>query len=173
MICNRPVLVTMSTFRLIFAFLLTFNVTTWVKSMGYFGAFGIYTGALAGVALFLPLVFFWGKRIRHWSAGSLERTENKRAKKVVSSDSESDLDVNSESGEEGSSSEEDALNRGRDDLELAAAINSRWSSYRASTSNNDAAENGMPLRASDYNDVDLSQPTQTQGQIPEITVQRV
>ena len=97
-----PVLVTLSTFRLIFAFILTFNVTTWVKNMGYFGAFGVYSGALAAVALALPLVFYYGKRIRLWSAGSLERSENKRAakgKKLVGSDSDSDTE--SDAGAEG------------------------------------------------------------------------
>lgn len=160
----------MSTFRLIFAFLLTFNVTTWVKNMGYFGAFGVYSGGLAGVALFLPLIFYWGKRIRHWSAGSLERTESKREKKLAGSDSDSDSDVDSESGE---GREEEALNHGRDDLELAAAINSRWSSYRASAANDGTAESGIPLRSHDYNDIELSQPTQKLGKVPEITVQPV
>ncbi|RYP85954.1 hypothetical protein DL770_004967 [Monosporascus sp. CRB-9-2] len=75
-----PVLVTVSTFRLIFGFLLNFNVTTWIDNMGFFGAFSVYSGTIFGVALLLPVIFFYGKRIRHWSAGRLERTENKAKK---------------------------------------------------------------------------------------------
>ena len=168
-----PVLVTLSTFRLIFAFILTFNVTTWVKNMGYFGAFGVYSGALAAVALALPLVFYYGKRIRLWSAGSLERSENKRAakgKKLVGSDSDSDTE--SDAGAEGQSEGEgEVLNRGRDDLELAAAINSRWSAYRNSRDNHDVADAGVPLRSSDYNsDSGPGRPARGHTQIPNITI---
>ena len=169
-------LVTLSTFRLIFAFILTFNVTTWVKNMGYFGAFGVYSGALAAVALALPLVFYYGKRIRLWSAGSLERSENKRAakgKKLVGSDSDSDTE--SDAGAEGQSEGEgEVLNRGRDDLELAAAINSRWSAYRNSRDSHDVADAGVPLRSSDYNSNDgPGRPARGHTQIPDITIDQV
>ncbi len=78
-------LVTVSTFRQIFGFLLNFQVTTWIREKGYFGAFSIYSGIIAGVALLMPLIFLYGKRIRLWSAGRLERT-GKAASKIESDD---------------------------------------------------------------------------------------
>ncbi|KAI1246119.1 hypothetical protein MGN70_013016 [Eutypa lata] len=78
-----PVLVTVSTFRLIFGFTLSFNATTWIDNMGFFGAFSIYSGAIAGVALILPFIFLYGKPIRNWTAGRLERTDNKGKAKLM------------------------------------------------------------------------------------------
>lgn len=79
---------TVSTFRLIIGFLLSFNVTTWIDSMGFFGAFTIYSGVIAAVALVLPLIFLYGKRIRHWTAGRLERAENSSKVKLTDEDPE-------------------------------------------------------------------------------------
>lgn len=50
---------------------MSFNATTWVEDMGFLESFGIYSGALGITALGLPLVYFYGKRIRAFTAGKL------------------------------------------------------------------------------------------------------
>ena len=36
----------------------------WVAARGYMGTFGIFAGVLTFLALFLPLFFIYGKRLR-------------------------------------------------------------------------------------------------------------
>ena len=55
-------------------FALSFNATTWVQDLGIFTSFAIYAGALAAASMGLPLVYFFGKRIRSWTAGRLDAT---------------------------------------------------------------------------------------------------
>lgn len=50
---------------------MSFDVTTWVQDLGFFKAFGLYSLVLAIVGLFLPVFYFYGKRIRQWTAGRL------------------------------------------------------------------------------------------------------
>ncbi|ORY67310.1 major facilitator superfamily domain-containing protein [Pseudomassariella vexata] len=69
-----PVLVSVSSFRLIFGFLLSFKITNLIMARGFLNMFGIYSGALAAVALLLPVIYIYGKPIRAWSAGRLEAT---------------------------------------------------------------------------------------------------
>lgn len=53
---------------------MSFNATTWVEDIGFMKSFAIYAGALAFATLGLPLVYFYGKRIRAFTAGKLDRT---------------------------------------------------------------------------------------------------
>lgn len=73
-------LVNVSSFRLIVGFALSFNATTWVEDLGFLESFGVYSGALAVVALGLPAVYIYGKQIRAWTSGSLERNAVKDVK---------------------------------------------------------------------------------------------
>ncbi|KAL8354867.1 hypothetical protein RB601_000577 [Gaeumannomyces tritici] len=66
-----PVLVNVSSFRLIVGFIMSFKATQWVQDIGFLNSFGIYGGALAVSCLGLPFVYFYGKRIRAWTAGTL------------------------------------------------------------------------------------------------------
>jgi hypothetical protein len=66
------VLVNVSSIRLMVGFALSFNATSWVQQLGFFSSFAIFAGALGGVSLALPLIYFYGKRIRRWTAGQLE-----------------------------------------------------------------------------------------------------
>lgn len=66
-----PVLVNVSSFRLIVGFIMSFKATQWVQDIGFLASFGIYGGTLAASCLGLPIVYFYGKRIRAWTAGSL------------------------------------------------------------------------------------------------------
>ncbi|TLD21497.1 hypothetical protein PspLS_09129 [Pyricularia sp. CBS 133598] len=55
-----PALVSIASFRFIFAFLLTFDASNWVINLGYFNAFMIYVGLISFFVLFLPVVFIYG-----------------------------------------------------------------------------------------------------------------
>ncbi|KAK3307697.1 major facilitator superfamily domain-containing protein [Chaetomium strumarium] len=63
-----PVLVNVSSFRLIIGFTMSFNATTWVEQLGFQRSFGFYSLALAVASLGLPVVFAFGKRLRAWTA---------------------------------------------------------------------------------------------------------
>ncbi|KAK1986123.1 major facilitator superfamily transporter [Colletotrichum cereale] len=67
-----PVLVNVSSSRLIIGFIMSFNVTTWIEQLGFFRNFGIYSAALAGVSMLLPVMYKYGKPMRAWTAGRLE-----------------------------------------------------------------------------------------------------
>ena len=70
--CPRPVLVNVSSIRLVVGFALSFNATTWVQQLGFIRSFAYYSAALAAASLGLPLVYIYGKRIRAWTGGRLE-----------------------------------------------------------------------------------------------------
>jgi len=69
---RRPVLVNVSSFRLIVGFALSFNATSWVENLGFLKSFGLYSAVLGAAALLLPVMYLYGKRIRAWTAGRLE-----------------------------------------------------------------------------------------------------
>ncbi|KAJ0114740.1 hypothetical protein J7T55_004481 [Diaporthe amygdali] len=66
-----PVLVTMSSFRLIAGFLISFKSADWILDIGFIKTFSIYSGIMLLFTLMLPLVFYYGKQMRLWSAGKL------------------------------------------------------------------------------------------------------
>lgn len=53
---------------------MSFNATTWVEDLGFLNCFSIYSGVLGFVSLGLPLVYYYGKRIRAYTAGKLHST---------------------------------------------------------------------------------------------------
>ncbi|KAI0125168.1 major facilitator superfamily domain-containing protein [Xylariales sp. AK1849] len=67
-----PVLITLTSLRLIIGFGFTFKATAWIRNLGFFKVFSIYATAIAAVGLLGILIYFYGKRIRAWSAGTLE-----------------------------------------------------------------------------------------------------
>ncbi|KAL1865900.1 hypothetical protein Daus18300_007012 [Diaporthe australafricana] len=67
-----PVLVNVSSVRLMVGFALSFNTTTWVEQLGFMTNFAIYGGIMAGFGLCGIIMYTYGKRIRAWSAGRLE-----------------------------------------------------------------------------------------------------
>lgn len=52
---------------------MSFDATTWVEDLGFQNSFGIYSGALGIASLGLPVVYLYGKRIRAFTAGKLDR----------------------------------------------------------------------------------------------------
>lgn len=53
---------------------MSFDATSWVEEIGFMKSFAIYAGALAFMTLGLPLVYIYGKRIRAFTAGKLDKT---------------------------------------------------------------------------------------------------
>ncbi|CAN8099288.1 unnamed protein product [Discula destructiva] len=68
-----PVLVTMSSFRLIAGFLISFKSADMILAIGFLKTFGIFAIIMTIFSLMLPLVYKYGKRMRLWSAGQFER----------------------------------------------------------------------------------------------------
>jgi hypothetical protein len=52
----------------IFAFAVSFGVVPWVLKSGYANAFGEMAGIQTGVMLLTIPFYFYGKKIRHYSA---------------------------------------------------------------------------------------------------------
>ncbi|KAM7206122.1 Major facilitator superfamily domain containing protein [Naviculisporaceae sp. PSN 640] len=67
-----PVLVNVSSFRFIVGFAMSFKVTSWIQNSGFLRTFGYYSIALVLASLGLPVVYLYGKKIRAWTAGTLE-----------------------------------------------------------------------------------------------------
>lgn len=53
---------------------MSFNATTWVEHLGFMRSFSIYAGALAAATLGWPIMYFYGKKIRAFTGGKLNRT---------------------------------------------------------------------------------------------------
>ncbi|KAF2164263.1 hypothetical protein M409DRAFT_68115 [Zasmidium cellare ATCC 36951] len=67
-----PALVNIASFRCLIAFVLSFKVSEWVANLGYETSMLIYTGIIAGFALFTPVVWFYGESWRkRWPAERL------------------------------------------------------------------------------------------------------
>lgn len=69
-----PVLVNVASLRLVIGFAMSFDATTWVEQLGFLRSFAIYSGALAIASLGLPLVYIYGKRIRKYTSGKLDKS---------------------------------------------------------------------------------------------------
>lgn len=76
---NSPVLVTMSSFRLIAGFLISFKAADTILALGYLKTMAIYSGIMLLFSIMLPWVYKYGKRMRLWSAGFLEKEEDREA----------------------------------------------------------------------------------------------
>lgn len=67
-----PVLVNVSSLRIIIGFFVASLATTWVQEKGLLRTFVIYAEAMIVVFLSLPLLFFFGKKIRILTAGRIK-----------------------------------------------------------------------------------------------------
>lgn len=56
---------------------MSFRATAWIEQRGFLGSFGIYAGVLGASMLFLPIMYFYGKRIRQWTAGTVKTRASK------------------------------------------------------------------------------------------------
>jgi hypothetical protein len=68
---QRPILVNVSSFRCIIGFAMSFKATTWIEQLGFLVSFSIYAGVLAFFVCMLPIFYFYGKRFRRWTSGTV------------------------------------------------------------------------------------------------------
>ncbi|KAJ4390954.1 hypothetical protein N0V93_004553 [Gnomoniopsis smithogilvyi] len=73
-----PVLTNVSTLRVFTSFYFSTQSTTWISQLGAFTFMGYISLAYAAVSAGIPLLFIYGKPIRAWTSG---RVNKKRAKK--------------------------------------------------------------------------------------------
>jgi MFS family permease len=66
-----PVLVNVSSLRIIIAFFLSSEATAWVAEKGFLNTFALYAEVMIVVSLGIPALYFFGKRVRLWTAGSV------------------------------------------------------------------------------------------------------
>jgi MFS family permease len=71
-----PVLVNVSSIRIIISFFLSSQITPWVAQIGILNTFAIYGEALIVLSLGIPVLYFTGKRIRIWTSGSVKGNNN-------------------------------------------------------------------------------------------------
>jgi hypothetical protein len=54
---------------------MSFRATTWIEERGFFGSFEIYAAVLGGLTALLPIFYFYGKKLRQWTAGTIQNRE--------------------------------------------------------------------------------------------------
>ena len=75
-----PVLVNVSSLRLVISFFLSSQATLWIQQMGMMQTFTIYAEAMIVLSLGIPLLYFFGKKLRQKTAGKVHGVrEEKRA----------------------------------------------------------------------------------------------
>ncbi|KAH8899837.1 MFS general substrate transporter [Thozetella sp. PMI_491] len=70
-----PVLVNVSSLRIIIAFFVSSMTTEWISTKGFLNVFAVFGEVMIVAALGLPLLYFFGKRIRVWTAGKVEKKQ--------------------------------------------------------------------------------------------------
>jgi len=71
-----PVLVNVSSLRLVIAFFLASKTTEWVAEKGLLETMAIYAEVMTVVSLGIPLLYFWGKKVRNWTAGTVRGSQS-------------------------------------------------------------------------------------------------
>ena len=52
---------------------MSFRVTSWIEDRGFLGSFAIYGAVLAVLSCLLPFMYAFGKPMRKWTAGTINR----------------------------------------------------------------------------------------------------
>lgn len=73
-----PVLVNVSSLRLIIGFFFGSLATTWVQEKGLLPTFVIYAETMIVVLLIMPILFFYGKKIRTYTAGKVKESSKSK-----------------------------------------------------------------------------------------------
>lgn len=79
-------LVNVSSLRLIVAFFLASQATTWVAMHGLQAVYAVFAEVMLVLSLGIPALYFFGKRLRQWTGGMVHgvKKEKKRAASPVS-----------------------------------------------------------------------------------------
>lgn len=63
------VLVNVSSIRIIAGFFLSSKSTEWISEKGFLNTFALYGEVMIVASLGVPVLYFFGKRIRQWTGG--------------------------------------------------------------------------------------------------------
>ncbi|KZL63338.1 major facilitator superfamily transporter [Colletotrichum incanum] len=75
-----PVLVNVSSLRIVIAFFVASKATTWIAEKGPLATFALYAETIIVLSLGLPVLYFWGKHLRQWTAGSVKSKQSEKEK---------------------------------------------------------------------------------------------
>ncbi|KAK2017442.1 major facilitator superfamily transporter [Colletotrichum eremochloae] len=75
-----PVLVNVSSLRIVIAFFIASKATVWIAEKGPAATFALYAEAIIVLSLGLPVFYFWGKKLRQWTAGSVKGKQSEKEK---------------------------------------------------------------------------------------------
>ncbi|KAI8300365.1 hypothetical protein K4K61_009820 [Colletotrichum sp. SAR11_59] len=75
-----PVLVNVSSLRIVIAFFLASKATIWIAEKGPIQTFALYAETIIVLSLGLPVLYFWGKKMRQWTAGSVKTKPSEKEK---------------------------------------------------------------------------------------------
>jgi hypothetical protein len=84
-----PVLVNVSSLRIILAFFLSSKSTSWIAERGFLNTFVIYAEVMIVVSLGIPVLYFFGRKLRLLTAGRVQRATSDTMEKA-SDDSSSE-----------------------------------------------------------------------------------
>ncbi|KAK3303116.1 major facilitator superfamily domain-containing protein, partial [Chaetomium strumarium] len=80
-----PVLVNVSSLRIIIGFFVSSKSTSWIAQRGFLNTFVVYAEVMIVASLGVPLLYFFGRKLRQWTAGRVQ-------KKIVGDSAEKELD---------------------------------------------------------------------------------
>lgn len=84
-----PVLVNVSSLRIVIAFFFASLATTWVQEKGLLPTFVIYAETMILLLLLTPVLWFLGKNLRVWTSGKVQAGSGAGGKKDAEFDEES------------------------------------------------------------------------------------
>ncbi|WQF86760.1 Putative major facilitator superfamily, MFS transporter superfamily [Colletotrichum destructivum] len=73
-----PVLVNVSSLRIVIAFFVASKATVWIAKYGPLATFALYAETIIVFSLGLPILYFWGKRLRQWTAGNVKSKQSEQ-----------------------------------------------------------------------------------------------
>ncbi|KAL0933671.1 major facilitator superfamily transporter [Colletotrichum truncatum] len=77
-----PVLVNVSSLRIVIAFFLASKATVWIAEKGPMETFALYAETIIILFLGIPVLYFFGKRMRQWTAGSVKNHQSDKEKSL-------------------------------------------------------------------------------------------
>lgn len=69
-----------SSLRIVVAFFIASKATVWIAEKGPLQTFALYAEAIIVLSLGLPILYFWGKKMRQWTAGSVKNKQSQKEK---------------------------------------------------------------------------------------------
>jgi hypothetical protein len=71
-----PVLVNVSSLRIIITFFLSSQAIPWIAMKGFLNTFAIYAESIIVISVGIPILYFFGRRIRLWTGGKIAKRDD-------------------------------------------------------------------------------------------------